>query len=322
MSKVRSLNVVIAVAVVAFIVLRSHPDELWAALREMDFRLAVLAFLLNVPVALLAPLRSFFLFRRLGFRVSARVLVPTTILGFVAGGLTPAAAGELVRARALRAAAGVPFEDSITVVLYERVLAAYLLALTTAVLFALTRLSATWSPLVLGAGVALGCLPWAVGLTLGSLAPLGTRFPGAGLRVSLIRGGFQMAKQLRFLLEQFSLLIQWSLVTITMFALISLQYWLLAGAVAGGIRWDEAWIALGVSTLAAVASLLPLGLGVLDGTLAAVLARLGSTLAQGSIVAVSVRATVTLPLLLAAFVCYLYLQRSDATDQVAASSDP
>jgi len=71
-----------------------------------------------------------------------------------------------------------------------------------------------------------------------------------------------------------------------------------------------------------VASLLPLGLGVLDGTLAAVLARLGATLDQGSIVAVSVRATVTLPLLLAAFVCYLYLQRSDATDQVAASSDP
>ena len=68
----------------------------------------------------------------------------------------------------------------------------------------------------------------------------------------------------------------------------------------------------GVSTLAAVLTLLPLGLGVLDGSLSATLDRLGMTLEQGGIVALLVRAAVTLPLVLAAFACYVYLQRAQA----------
>jgi uncharacterized membrane protein YbhN (UPF0104 family) len=95
-----------------------------------------------------------------------------------------------------------------------------------------------------------------------------------------------------------------------MFAVISLQYWFLAKGVSGGISFVDAWQALGISTLAAVVTLIPLGLGILDSSLAAVLDRLGLTLEQGAAVAVLVRATVTLPLVLAAFACYLYLHQT------------
>jgi len=45
-------------------------------------------------------------------------------------------------------------------------------------------------------------------------------------------------------------------------------------------------------------------------SLAAVLQRLGTTIEQGSVVAVLVRATVTLPLVLAALASYVYLARA------------
>src|SRR5688500_14397646 len=98
MTWTRLLHLALATAVVAFVVLSSRPADIWTALRDFDPWFALLAILLNVPVAVLAPLRSALVFRRLGHHVPAGVLIPTTIVGFVAGGLTPGASGELLRA--------------------------------------------------------------------------------------------------------------------------------------------------------------------------------------------------------------------------------
>ena len=84
MTKLRLLHLALAVGVVVVVVLRAHPSELRSALADADFGLAAIAVLLNVPIALLAALRSSFVFRRLGHRVPAAILIPTTILGFVA----------------------------------------------------------------------------------------------------------------------------------------------------------------------------------------------------------------------------------------------
>jgi hypothetical protein len=241
--------------------------------------------------------------------VSAGVLIPTTILGFVAGGVTPAATGGLLRVGALRDQAGVPPEQTVAVVLYERVLAMYLLGLTTAVIFIAGR-----APLVVGVatgagGLGLCFLPW---LSATALWPFPASYSGEGRIAGAVSRIVEMAAQIRFLLRDAVLLAQWSLVTIAMLLLIATQYWLVARGISGAISFDEAWLAFGLSTFAAVLSLIPLGLGVLDGSLAAALSRLGMTLEEGGAAALLVRGVTTVPLVIGAFACYVYLQRAIA----------
>jgi uncharacterized protein (TIRG00374 family) len=307
------LHVAVAGAVLAAVILSLHPEELWRALKNVDLGLVLLAVLLNLPVMLLAPLRSWLVFRRLGHDVPGRVLIPTTIVGFVAGGLTPAASGELLRVAALRRGAGVPAPDSMVAVLYERGLSSYFLGVITIVLVGVTTLPRPWPGLVIAGGIVLALAPWAFS---GLAASLAARAQNLGLP-GLLRRLLAMVAQLRLLLSDAILLVQWSGVTGLMFAVIALQYWLLARSVGSGIGYGDAWIGLGVSTLAGIASLIPFGLGVLDGSLAATLDRLGLTLEQGGVVAILVRAAVTLPLIVAAFACYFYLQRLVPADVTA-----
>ena len=67
---------------------------------------------------------------------------------------------------------------------------------------------------------------------------------------------------------------------------------------------------LGLSQLVGIISLIPLGLGAVDGSLAALLERFGMTLEQGAAVALLARLTQTLPLIIAAFACYAWLVRN------------
>lgn len=307
MNSLRLLNLVIAGVVVGILVLSFHPNELWDALKDVDARLIVPAIGLNLPVTLAAALRSSLVFRRLGHDLPASVLIPTTVVGFVAGGLTPAASGELLRAGPLQTRAGVPFESSIAAVTYERVLALYLLAIITGVLLAFTSDDRAIGLASVVVAAALVLLPWLLSSVLGQLNDHKSELGREGRLRSILRRGRDLAEQLRLLLRDLGLLLRWWSVTAAMFSMVALQYWLLARAVSDNISLDEAWLAFGASTLAGVASLIPLGLGVLDGSLAAVLNRLGTTLEQGGVVALLVRATVTLPLVLAAFACYLYL---------------
>lgn len=300
---------VLVAGVVTFLIVRSHPDDVLKALRDVDLALVLAALALNLPVALLTPLRAALVFGKLGYLVPARILVPTTILGFVAGGLTPGASGELLRAQALRSAAGVPFEAGVVAVVYERGLSLYLLMASSIAIFAAAELGGVWVvaaivaavPAVLAPGlVARVMAPWLEGRSAGG---------GGGLVASLWRRVVSILSQTRVLLDDWLLLMRWSAVSLAMFLLIAAQYWLLARAVGDGAGFGDAWLALGVSTFAGVAALIPLGLGVLDGSLAATLDRLGMTLEQGTVVALLVRGIVTVPLLIGATGCYFYLQR-------------
>jgi uncharacterized protein (TIRG00374 family) len=313
------VHVALAVAVVGIVVARSHPRELWSALSDVDLSKVALAVLLNALVLVLAPLRSSLVFRKLGYSVPIGVLVPTTIVGFVAGGLTPAASGELLRAGTLRSRAGVAFEDSVVAVIYERALGTYLLALSTAALLAATNLPAGWIAPVFVGCIALYLVPAVAALVVSERARSTSESEGWVTRA--VGRGLSMFGRLRFLLRDVALLVQASLISAAIFAVITIQYWLLARSVSGGINLFDAWLALGISTLAAVITLIPLGLGILDSSLAAVLDRLGLTLEQGAVVALLVRAAVTLPLVLVAFACYLYLQQTSPVDQDMRSSE-
>src|SRR5438067_12868412 len=96
-SRLRILQLVIATAVVAFLIVTAKPAEIWVTLKEVDLAKACAALLMNVPVILLASWRSALILRRMGHKVPLRVLVPTTLVGYVAGAVTPVASGELLR---------------------------------------------------------------------------------------------------------------------------------------------------------------------------------------------------------------------------------
>ena len=314
MSRLRFLHAGIAVALLALIVWKTGVDDVRRVLADVDPRLLVAVVALNVPLALLFPLRSHFVLRRLGARVEPRVLIPAAILGNVAGSLTPASSGELLRTAALRSRAAIPVEDGLALVLYERAVSLWIMAVATGVTGAYVILDTRRATAVAAIALPLLALP-ALGPWMLGLLPAADDERVGGWR-SLLRRLQQVAGRFDHLLRDRRLLAGWSLLTITLFAITTVQLWLLARSVSHAITPGEAWTAYGASQLAGIASLLPLGLGAADGSLAALLRRMGTTFEQGTVVAILVRATMTLPLGLMAVASYVYLARgADAGGQ-------
>jgi uncharacterized protein (TIRG00374 family) len=316
MTRSRLIKYAVALALLAFVIWRSDPGEIWDVLKSVDAGTIGVVVLLNIPVAAGVALRSFLVLRRMGHDVPARVVLPASVLGAVAGTVTPAASGEALRALSLRAHAGVPVEDSVALVVYERVLALYLLALSTLVFLALTSLAAAPAALVTLFAVSLLGLPWLVATRLPA-SRLGRFFQGEAPWAKAARYVLALAAQLRLTLSDLPLLLAWSVITIGGFAITTLQVALLNESASADVLYSDTWVAFGASQLAGILSLLPLGLGVADGSLAALLDRAGATLEQGTTVAVLVRAAVTLPLVLLGFLSYLYLNRTEPAEKQA-----
>ncbi len=327
MSRWRLLHASIAVALLALIVWKTGIGDVRRVLADVDPWLLVAVALLNLPIALIYPLRAHFVLRRLGADVAPRVLAPAAILGNVAGSLTPASSGELLRTAVLRSHADLPVEDGLALVLYERALSVWIMAAGTAVVVSFVALDAALAVAVAAVALALAMLPVA-GPWLLDLLPAAGEDERPGVLRSLLRRLQRVAGRLRLLLGDRRLLALWSLLTAAIFAITTLQLWLLARSVSHAIRPEEAWTAYGASQLAGIASLLPLGLGAADGSLAALLRRMGTTFEQGTVVAILVRATMTLPLGLLAVASYLYLvrisghaPRDEASGRIDASLD-
>jgi uncharacterized protein (TIRG00374 family) len=316
-SRARYLHLALAAALLALLLWKTGVTDVAHALRDVSPITAACVVALNLPIALLFGARSHVALRRLGHNVPTRVLLPVAVLGNVAGSLTPASVGELLRTATLKSHADVGAKDGFALVLYERALSVYLMALWTGTVAAVVALPLPGAALVAVAGALLSALP-IFGAVMLTLAPgQRIRFGPSILRDALERAS-AVADRLQWLLRDRRLLVMWSAITAGIFGLITLQFWLLARELSDAISPQEAWIALGASQLAGIASLLPLGLGAADGSLAALLRRMGTTLEQGAGVAVLVRATITLPMGIAAVCCYLYLQRLSP----GASRDP
>jgi glycosyltransferase 2 family protein len=184
------------------------------------------------------------------------------------------------------------------------------MTLTAAVLLAAFLL-----PVVLAApAVLVGLLLFALPAFSGRLLKLIPE-PAAeaeGLRQRLLQSTRAMIGKLEYLSYDKPLLVLWSLFTMAIFVVAGLQFWILAEGLGGGLSFFEALFAYCSSQFLGIISLLPLGLGVADGSLVEISSRLGLETQRAVALAVLVRATITLPLIIAALIAYfhLLLQRS------------
>jgi uncharacterized protein (TIRG00374 family) len=291
--------------VLGLVLLRLDTDDFGEAIAGVHTAALVGAIALNVPLLLLAALRSRLVLARLDHTLRPGLLLASVTLGFVAGGLTPGASGELLRADALNARAGIGLRDGLTLVVFERGLSFYIMVLSGAAAAAVLVLSPVLAGLGLAAIVLLALAPAFASLLL----PLVPRVDaGSG---SLLRRGLFFVRRLLERLGDIavdrSLVIGWSLVTLAMFALIACQFWLLAAGLGGGLSLIEALFAFSASQVVTIISLIPLGLGVMDGTIVGLTSRWGLSDDNALALAVLIRIASTLPLLVAAVISYLYL---------------
>ncbi|MBI5289525.1 MAG: flippase-like domain-containing protein [Chloroflexi bacterium] len=306
-ARLRLLQVPIVLAIFALFVWRLDVGSVGDALQELEPWQIIVVIALNLPVAALYATRSHLVLLRLGHRIRPSLLAPVAVLGNVAGSFTPASAGEFLRAEALGSHAGVSLKDSAALVLFERVTSLYLMALGAVATFSFLAFPAGVASLIGGACVVGLVLPLVVGRLLDRM-PENVSSDGALASVAQRRLA-GLSERLRLILTSPGLICLWYAQTVAIFALNTLQFWLLVRAVSGDITFAEAWIAFSLPTLIGVASLIPLGLGAFDGSMAAVFDRLGTTLEQGTVVAVVVRAAISLPMLALALASYLYLVR-------------
>src|SRR5688572_471261 len=93
------LRVLIVGVLLALIAWQFRPAELKQAMSQVEAAPLFYVLALNVPITLLVTARSYIVLKRLGYMLSPRVALSTSLLGYVAGSLTPGGSGELLRAR-------------------------------------------------------------------------------------------------------------------------------------------------------------------------------------------------------------------------------
>jgi len=314
----RYFGAALALVVLTFVIVTAKPGEVWDSLRTVEGRTPWVIIALNLVVVALFTARSQLVLQRMGHTVPLHVLVPASILGNVAGALTPGGSGEILRAAALQRSAGLRLGDTVTLVVYERVLSTYLLVLSTLACLALSTLSAVLGAVVVALCCALVLLPWLCAVVVLPRLPTAEALQGGGFVRQILRFGLQLAAEIRVLLMNAPLLVAWSALTVISFGVVALQFDLAAQSLGVPIGLLDGWIAFGGSGVASLLSLLPLGLGIGDGSIAAIIQQAGDVpFDLATATAVLIRATVTLPLIGLAVVSYFYLLRF-RTDSVKA----
>lgn len=305
------LQLAVALGLLGLVVWRANPWELGDAYRDFQPWPAAGAVALNVPVLLLMTLRGQIILARLRHTVSFPELLPISTLGNVAGSLTPAAAGELLRTPFFKERHEIPYADGFAAVAYER-------GSSTLVLMTSTGSAAAWMTLGIGPAIAVTAASVLLMLTAPALAatvlgwlrlhrdiaPSAARSSPLGRLRALVS---QPVGPLLALLRDPAGTAVMGLLNLTVFAVLALQFWLVVEALGLDINGVEAWTAMGASFLAAIITLLPLGLGSMDATIAAIIGTTEHGFRSGAAAALLLRATATLPLAIAALLSYAYL---------------
>lgn len=305
------LHLAVALGILGLVVWRANPWELGDEYHNFEPWPATGAVLLNIPILLLMTLRGQLILARLHYTVSFLELLPISTLGNVAGSLTPAAAGELLRAPFFKERHEIPYADGLAAVVYER-------GLSVLVLVASTGAAAAWMTLGAAAAaavtVASGLLvlagPALAAFVLSRLRLAGDApAPAAGASlVGRARGllGRPLGSLLVLLRDPANSAVL-GLLNLVIFSVFATQFWLVVEALGLDINGAEAWTAMGASFLAATFTFLPLGLGPMDATIAAVIGTTEHGFQSGAAAALLLRATATLPLGVAALTAYIFL---------------
>lgn len=309
------IHVAIIVALLGVVAWRAEVWHWQEAFSDFDIGLTVAAALLSVPIALLLALRSYLIINRLGYSVRILSLVPITLVGLMTGALTPAYAGDFVRAPLFHRHYAIPVSEGSAIVVYERAYSFLVLALTTAAsAVALAVLESELAQMIaLGSAAFLAILTALLARPI-SLIPRALRMlaeSGNPRRrrvlarlVSPVENFLETGGQL---LSMVRLSVLVTAASLAIFAAMAAQLWLVAASLGLDLGPAEVWLALGTSLLAGMLSLLPLGLGSSDATLAVILTRYGSQQIAASS-AVLFRVVYNMPLVLAGALSYLLIQ--------------
>lgn len=261
----------------------------------------VVVLALNATVPLLKMIRWHMLLGSCGVHVRRRDLLVPVSAGFFWGLVTPGTSGEMGRGFLL----GIPRRVGVSTVLYEKVYDAIaLLSLALAAVFARLVLDRGSSHAVAYAvAIATVLVLHAAPLVLARLvhadeaAANGARLRDRAVRVLAATRGLARAPRVAV----------WS-------AIVSLLLWGITGAqfiilirVLGAPTFPWSGVGLGffVPYIAGIVSLVPLGLGVLELTVSALLARYYAVSpATAHATALAFRLLVTLPFVLWGFACY------------------
>ncbi len=306
------LHVAVAGGLLAIVAWRARFWELGDQYQDFDLTPAIIAVVLNVPVLSLVAVRGSFILARLGHRVPVLALAPVSILGNVVGSLTPAAAGDLLRTPFFKDRHDISYPDGLAAIIYERGFSLFVLALSTGAAAAWIAVpSAAAAAVTVVAAAMLVAGPTAAALVLHrlrSVLPAGDEDPPDASFVTRTLGTVGRSfESLQVLLRDGAATAGVGGLSLLIFAVMATQMWLVVRALGLDLSPAESWTALGASMLAGILTFLPLGLGTLDATLAAVVGVAEGGFSTGAAAAVLLRATVTLPMGLAAVGCYLYL---------------
>lgn len=312
---------VLALAVLAALVARSDPREVWEAMTQVSALAIAVAVLLNIPTTALRAARTRRVLLCLGSSVPMRRMVPAQLAGQTLSWLTPAASGDLVRAWIWHRQDAVAPADGVVTVVYERLYSLLLLAAVGAAFLAPGALGPRGAVLTVVAIVAVAVLPWVAGATrpgrAAGRAALNVlqRLPGVRSRSAAVR---RSARDVATLFATRRLGVEFTMLTLGIFALSGLQVLVLAHALGGDFSLAVAIGVYGLSQAGGSVSSLPFGLGAGDAIILALLTREGMALDSAAGVAVLLRATVTLPIAAAAaLVAGRVVRRGDQGAEVA-----
>jgi uncharacterized protein (TIRG00374 family) len=307
-------HILIAIGLLALVSWQGKVWKLPETVQGLDWRVALAVLALNIPIVALWVLRSYWVLAKLGYRLPLISLIGVTTVGNVAGALTPGGAGDVLRGVALKNRHEVPGHVAASAVLYERLYVPILMILSLAAVGALSILSDR--PLVVGLVLA-ACLATAVGcvrlyaLLAPRFRPVASgngRIPWKRWRWTRWLGSLgEVNEVLALLFSDLRLAFRFTLLTLAVYILTTVQVWLLLDAAGGSASGAQAWLAYGTASLAGMLSLLPGGVGIWDATLSFVLAGHGVEIALAITTTLLLRALSTLPLGLLAVASYAHL---------------
>jgi uncharacterized membrane protein YbhN (UPF0104 family) len=324
----RWLQIALGIALVGLLLWRARVWELGNTLRGFSPATGILVVLLNLPAIIILAFRTRLVLRRLGYDASTLSLTPISALGNVAAVVTPGATGDIIRAPFLKGHHAVSYSDGLATIVYERAYSFSILCLSTALVAAWNVAPTPLRIVIPFLGLPVLALPR---VAAGPLLSLGAWAGGASTTRSwalrpLVRalnlGEGRWLRSLATLMRDLRLSLFFAVFTLAIIALVVLQLWLIADSLSISLSAGEASIAVGASIVLGIASFLPLGLGVLDWTLTALLERAGAAVASATAVAILYRATITLPVGLLGVLAYAYLiaklGRADSDDSSSA----
>jgi len=309
----RWLQIALGAILLGLLLWRTRVWDLGDTLRGFSLWTGIVVVLLNLPTITILAFRTRLVLRRLGYDASTLSLIPISAVGNVAAVVTPGATGDIIRAPFLKGHHAVSYSDGFATIVYERGYSLFLLCLSTALVAAWNVAPVPLRIAIPFVGLSALALPVAAARPLVSLGAWAGRAPTTGfwgvrpLVRTLNLGEGRWVQALATLMRDLRLSLLFAGLTITTIATIVLQLWLIADSLAVSLSAGEAWVALGASVLAGIVSFLPLGLGVLDWTLTALLEKAGAAVASGAAVVVLYRATITLPVGLLGVAAYAYL---------------